>query len=134
MNFEDKVVYQVYPKSFYDSNNDGIGDLNGITEKLDYIKYLGADYIWITPFFISPQRDNGYDVADYCNIDPAYGTMEDFDRLSAEAKKRGIGIMLDMVFNHTSTEHKWFKKALAGEKKFQDFYIFKKGEKGKSSY
>lgn len=130
MNFEDKVVYQVYPKSFYDSNNDGIGDLNGITEKLDYIKYLGADYIWITPFFISPQRDNGYDVADYCNIDPAYGTMEDFDRLSAEAKKRGIGIMLDMVFNHTSTEHKWFKKALAGEKKFQDFYIFKKREKG----
>lgn len=130
MNFEDKVVYQVYPKSFYDSNNDSIGDLNGITEKLDYIKYLGADYIWITPFFISPQRDNGYDVADYCNIDPAYGTMEDFDRLSAEAKKRGIGIMLDMVFNHTSTEHKWFKKALAGEKKFQDFYIFKKGEKG----
>jgi len=130
MNFEDKVVYQVYPKSFYDSNNDSIGDLNGITEKLDYIKYLGADYIWITPFFISPQRDNGYDVADYCNIDPAYGTMEDFDRLSAEAKKRGIGIMLDMVFNHTSTEHKWFKKALAGEKKFQDFYIFKKREKG----
>lgn len=130
MNFEDKVVYQVYPKSFYDSNNDGIGDLNGITEKLDYIKYLGADYIWITPFFISPQRDNGYDVADYCNIDPAYGTMEDFDRLSAEAKKRGIRIMLDMVFNHTSTEHKWFKKALAGEKKFQDFYIFKKGKKG----
>lgn len=130
MNFEDKVVYQVYPKSFYDSNNDGIGDLNGITEKLDYIKYLGADYIWITPFFISPQRDNGYDVADYCNIDSAYGTMEDFDRLSAEAKKRGIGIMLDMVFNHTSTEHKWFKKALAGEKKFQDFYIFKKREKG----
>lgn len=130
MNFEDKVVYQVYPKSFYDSNNDGIGDLNGITEKLDYIKYLGADYIWITPFFISPQRDNGYDVADYCNIDPAYGTMENFDRLSAEAKKRGIGIMLDMVFNHTSTEHKWFKKALAGEKKFQDFYIFKKREKG----
>ncbi|STO31949.1 Trehalose-6-phosphate hydrolase [Fusobacterium necrogenes] len=132
MNFEDKVVYQIYPKSFYDSNNDGIGDLNGITEKLDYIKYLGVDYIWITPFFISPQRDNGYDVADYCNIDPTYGTMEDFDRLSAEAKKRGIGIMLDMVFNHTSTEHKWFKKALAGEKKYQDFYIFKKGEKGNS--
>ena len=129
MNFENKVVYQIYPKSFYDSNNDGIGDLNGITEKLDYIKYLGVDYIWITPFFVSPQRDNGYDVADYCNIDPTYGTMEDFDRLSAEAKKRGIGIMLDMVFNHTSTEHKWFKKALAGEKKYQDFYIFKKGEK-----
>lgn len=130
MNFEDKVIYQIYPKSFYDSNNDGIGDLNGITEKLDYIKHLGVDYIWITPFFISPQKDNGYDVADYCNIDPTYGTMEDFDRLSTEAKKRGIGIMLDMVFNHTSTEHKWFKKALAGEKKYQDFYIFKRGEKG----
>ena len=129
MNFENKVVYQIYPKSFYDSNNDGIGDLNGITEKLDYIKHLGVDYIWITPFFVSPQKDNGYDVADYCNIDPTYGTMENFDRLSAEAKKRGIGIMLDMVFNHTSTEHKWFKKALAGEKKYQDFYIFKKGEK-----
>lgn len=129
MNFENKVVYQIYPKSFYDSNNDGIGDLNGITEKLDYIKHLGVDYIWITPFFVSPQKDNGYDVADYCNIDSTYGTMEDFDRLSAEAKKRGIGIMLDMVFNHTSTEHKWFKKALAGEKKYQDFYIFKKGEK-----
>lgn len=129
MNFEDKVVYQIYPKSFYDSNNDGIGDLNGITEKLDYIKYLGVDYIWITPFFVSPQNDNGYDVADYCNIDPIYGTMEDFDRLSAEAKKRDIGIMLDMVFNHTSTEHRWFKKALAGEKKYQDFYIFKKREK-----
>lgn len=129
MNFENKVVYQIYPKSFYDSNNDGIGDLNGITEKLDYIKHLGVDYIWITPFFVSPQKDNGYDVADYCNIDPTYGTMEDFDRLSAEAKKRGVGIMLDMVFNHTSTEHKWFKKALAGEKKYQDFYIFKKGEK-----
>lgn len=129
MNFENKVVYQIYPKSFYDNNNDGIGDLNGITEKLDYIKHLGVDYIWITPFFVSPQKDNGYDVADYCNIDPTYGTMEDFDRLSAEAKKRGIGIMLDMVFNHTSTEHKWFKKALAGEKKYQDFYIFKKGEK-----
>ena len=92
MNFEDKVVYQIYPKSFYDSNNDGIGDLNGITEKLDYLKYLGVDYIWITPFFVSPQRDNGYDVADYCNIEPMYGTMEDFDRLSLEAKKRGIGI------------------------------------------
>lgn len=129
MNFEDKVVYQIYPKSFYDSNNDGIGDLNGITEKLDYLKYLGVDYIWITPFFVSPQRDNGYDVADYCNIEPMYGTMEDFDRLSLEAKKRGIGIMLDMVFNHTSTEHKWFKKALSGDKKYQDFYIFKKGEK-----
>ena len=129
MSFKDKVVYQIYPKSFYDSNNDGIGDLNGITEKLDYLQYLGVDYIWITPFFISPQKDNGYDVADYYNIDPLYGTMEDFENLVSEAKKHGIEIMLDMVFNHTSTEHEWFKKAISGEKKYQDYYIFKKGEK-----
>lgn len=129
MSFKDKVVYQIYPKSFYDSNNDGIGDLNGITEKLDYLQYLGVDYIWITPFFISPQKDNGYDVADYYNIDPFYGTMEDFENLISEAKKHGIEIMLDMVFNHTSTEHEWFKKAISGEKKYQDYYIFKKGEK-----
>ena len=129
MSFKDKVVYQIYPKSFYDSNNDGIGDLNGITEKLDYLQYLGVDYIWITPFFISPQKDNGYDVADYYNIDPLYGTMEDFENLISEAKKHGVEIMLDMVFNHTSTEHEWFKKAISGEKKYQDYYIFKKGEK-----
>ena len=129
MSFKNKVVYQIYPKSFYDSNDDGIGDLNGITKKLDYLQYLGIDYIWITPFFISPQKDNGYDVADYYNIDPIYGTMEDFENLIAEGKKRGIEIMLDMVFNHTSTEHKWFKKAISGEKKYQEYYIFKKGEK-----
>lgn len=128
MKFEDKVIYQIYPKSFYDTNNDGIGDLKGITEKLDYLKFLGIDYIWITPFFTSPQKDNGYDVADYCNVDPIYGTLEEFEKLSFEAQKRGIGIMLDMVFNHTSTEHKWFKKALDGEKKYQEFYIFKEGK------
>lgn len=130
MGFEDKVIYQIYPKSFYDSNNDGFGDLKGIAKKLDYLKFLGVDYIWITPFFVSPQKDNGYDIADYCNIDPRYGTMEDFDFLSREAKKRGIKIMLDMVFNHTSTEHEWFKKAVAGDKKYQDFYFFKEGEEG----
>ena len=88
MVFEDKVIYQIYPKSFYDSNNDGLGDLKGITEKLDYLKFLGVDYIWLTPFFISPQNDNGYDIADYYNIDSRYGTMEDFENLSREAKKR----------------------------------------------
>ncbi|MGY0395125.1 alpha,alpha-phosphotrehalase [Fusobacterium sp. SYSU M8A802] len=129
MQFEDKVVYQIYPKSFYDSDNDGIGDLKGITKKLDYLKFLGIDYIWITPFFVSPQKDNGYDVADYCNIDSIYGTLEDFEKLSFEAQKRNIGIMLDMVFNHTSTEHSWFKKALSGDKKYQEFYIFKKSKK-----
>ena len=130
MGFEDKVIYQIYPKSFYDSNNDGLGDLKGIADKLDYLKFLGVDYIWITPFFVSPQKDNGYDIADYCNIDPRYGTMEDFDFLSREAKKRGIKIMLDMVFNHTSTEHEWFKKAVAGDKRYQNFYFFKEGEEG----
>lgn len=128
MNFEDKVIYQIYPKSFYDSNSDGLGDLKGITEKLDYLKFLGVDYIWLTPFFISPQNDNGYDIADYCNIDSRYGTMEDFENLSREAEKRNIKIMLDMVFNHVSTEHSWFKKALAGDKKYQDFFFFKEGE------
>ena len=86
--FKKSVVYQIYPKSFYDTNGDGWGDLKGITAKLDYIKTLGADYIWITPFFVSPQKDNGYDVEDYYRIDPRYGSMEDFEELCAEAKKR----------------------------------------------
>ena len=125
--FKDKVVYQIYPKSFMDSNGDGFGDLKGVTAKLDYLADLGVDYLWLTPFFPSPQRDNGYDVADYRAIDPRYGTMEDLEELIREADKRGIGLMLDMVFNHTSTEHAWFQRALAGEKKYQDYYIFKNG-------
>ena len=125
--FKDKVVYQIYPRSFKDSNGDGFGDLKGITEQLDYLETLGIDYIWITPFFISPQRDNGYDVADYRNVDKRFGTMEDFEELSREAKKRNIGIMLDMVFNHTSTEHEWFQKALAGDEKYQNYYMFVDG-------
>ena len=127
--FKKSVVYQIYPKSFKDSNGDGLGDLRGIIEKLDYLKDLGVDYIWITPFYISPQRDNGYDVADYYNIDPRYGTMEDFEELVKESKYRNIDIVLDMVFNHTSTEHEWFKRALKGEEKYKNYYIFKKGEK-----
>lgn len=125
--FKDKVIYQIYPKSFRDTDGDGLGDLRGVTEKLDYIQFLGADYIWLTPFFISPQNDNGYDVADYLSVDPRYGTMEDFEELAREAKKRGIGLMLDMVFNHTSTEHEWFKKALAGDPEYMDYYIFRDG-------
>ena len=105
-----------------------MGDLRGIIEKLDYIKELGADYIWMPPFFVSPQKDNGYDVEDYYNIDPRYGTMEDFEELSAEAKKRGIGLMLDMVFNHTSSRHEWFRRALAGDEKYKNYYIFRKGK------
>ena len=126
-NFKDKVVYQIYPKSFHDSNGDGFGDLKGVTQKLDYLADLGVDYIWLTPFFPSPQRDNGYDVANYRAVDSRYGTMDDLDELIREADKRGIGLMLDMVFNHTSTEHDWFQKALAGDKKYQDYYIFKDG-------
>ena len=126
--FHDKVIYQIYPKSFCDSNGDGIGDINGITSKLDYLKDLGVDYIWSTPFFKSPQNDNGYDVADYLFIEPMFGTMEDVDRLIREADKRGIGLMFDMVFNHTSTSHEWFQKALAGDPKYQAYYIFKDGD------
>ena len=125
--FSNKVIYQIYPKSFKDSNGDGIGDFRGVAEKLDYLKDLGVDYLWLTPFFVSPQRDNGYDVADYRNIDPMFGTMEDLDNLIAEGEKRNIGLMFDMVFNHTSTSHEWFRRALAGEKKYQDYYIFKEG-------
>ena len=126
--FKKSVVYQIYPKSFYDTNGDGLGDLKGVTAKLDYIKELGVDYIWMTPFFVSPQKDNGYDVEDYYNIDPRYGTMEDFEELAAEAGKRGIKLMLDMVFNHTSDRNQWFQKALAGDEKYKNFYIWKKGK------
>ncbi len=125
--FRDKVVYQIYPKSFYDTDGDGLGDLRGVTAKLDYLQELGVDYLWLTPFFPSPQRDNGYDVADYRAIDPRFGTMADLEELIAQADKRGIGLMLDMVFNHTSTEHEWFQRALAGDPEYQAYYIFKEG-------
>ena len=131
--FKKSVVYQIYPKSFCDTNGDGFGDLKGVTSKLDYLKELGVDYIWMTPFFISPQKDNGYDVENYYEIDPRYGTMEDFEELSREAKKRGIDLMLDMVFNHTSDRHEWFQKALAGEEKYKKYYIFKKGKEDGSA-
>lgn len=127
MNFNDKVIYQIYVKSFMDSNGDGLGDIAGITSRLSYLEKLGVDYLWLTPVFVSPMNDNGYDVADYRKIDPSFGTMEDLENLIKEAKKRGMGIMLDMVFNHTSTAHEWFQKALLGDPKYKDYYIFKKG-------
>ena len=111
--FRKSTVYQIYPKSFCDTNKDGLGDLRGVIGKLDYIKELGADYIWLTPFFVSPQNDNGYDVEDYYNIDPRYGTMADVEELIAEADKRGIGLMFDMGFNHVSTRHEWFLRGKA---------------------
>ena len=125
-----KVVYQIYPKSFQDTDGDGFGDLRGVIEHLDYLAELGVDYLWITPFFTSPQYDNGYDIADYRNIDPRYGTMEDFDELVREAAKRGMYLMVDMVLNHTSTKHEWFQKALKGDPKYRNYYIFKKGKNG----
>ena len=124
--WHDKIVYQIYPKSFKDTNGDGIGDLKGIIEKLDYLKELGVDILWITPFFTSPMVDNGYDVADYCDIDPLFGTMEDMNTLIEETKKRDMYIMIDIVANHTSNEHRWFKEALKGkESPYYDYYIFR---------
>ena len=123
--FRNSVVYQIYVRSFCDGNGDGIGDLAGITKKLPYIKELGAEYVWITPFYRSPMRDNGYDVADYYSVDPLFGTMEDAEEMLREADRLGLKLMFDMVFNHTSTEHEWFQKALTGDPKYMDYYIFK---------
>ena len=124
--WQDKIVYQIYPKSFYDSNNDGIGDIPGITAKLDYLKDLGVDILWLTPCFLSPMKDNGYDVSDYRAINPMFGTMEDMEALIEEANKRGMYIMLDIVANHTSDQHEWFKQALEGkDNPYRDYYIFK---------
>ncbi|MGB4444268.1 MAG: alpha-amylase family glycosyl hydrolase, partial [Dethiobacteria bacterium] len=127
------VFYQVYPRSFYDSNGDGIGDLAGIIEKLDYLNdgtpgSLGIDAIWFSPFFKSPEYDFGYDVADYCEIDPRFGTLEDFDRLVAEAHRRGIRVILDLVVNHTSHEHPWFKESRSSrDNPKRDWYIWRDG-------
>ena len=123
--FRSSVVYQIYPKSFYDSNGDGVGDLRGVIEKIPYIASLGVDHVWFNPFFPSPGRDNGYDISDYCAIDPAMGTMEDFEELVEALGAHGIGVMLDMVLNHTSTEHEWFRKALAGDERYQRYYYLR---------
>ena len=130
--FRNKVVYQIYPKSFKDSDGDGVGDLRGIIEKLDYLAELGVDYLWITPFFLSPQKDNGYDVADYTAIDPRFGSMEDFEELVSAAGKRGLKIMLDMVLCHTSDQHLWFQKALGGDETYRRYYILRDGRNKKS--
>lgn len=120
------VVYQVYPKSFQDSNGDGIGDLKGITSRLDYLKKLGIDAIWLSPVYQSPQVDNGYDISDYEAIDPQYGTMADMDELISEAKKRGIRIIMDLVINHTSDQHKWFIEARKSkDNPYRDYYIWR---------
>lgn len=125
--WKSKVVYQIYPKSFKDSNKDGIGDINGIIEELDYLKNLGVEVLWLTPIYVSPQNDNGYDIEDYYNIDKMFGTLEDFKNLLFETHKRGMKLIMDMVINHTSTSHMWFKEAIKGEDNpYHDYYIWRK--------
>ncbi|WP_280770461.1 alpha,alpha-phosphotrehalase [Salipaludibacillus daqingensis] len=120
------VVYQIYPKSFNDTMGNGVGDLQGIIDKLDYLNDLGVDVIWLTPIYESPQKDNGYDISDYYKIHEEYGTMEDFDRLLQEAHNRGLKVIMDIVVNHTSTEHRWFKEAeTSKENQYRDYYIWK---------
>ena len=126
------VIYQIYPKSFQDTTGNGRGDIKGIIQRLDYLQNLGVDAIWITPIYVSPQVDNGYDVADYCAIDPDYGTMGDFERLVQQAHQRNIRIIMDMVFNHTSTEHSWFKQAQQPNSEYHDYYIWRGKDENQS--
>lgn len=128
--WHDKVVYQIYPKSFMDSNNDGIGDIKGIISKLDYLEDLGVDILWLCPFFTSPMQDNGYDVADYKGINPMFGTMEDVDELIFELKKRNMDLMIDIVANHTSDQHQWFLESKKSkENPYRDYYVWRKEPK-----
>ncbi|MCQ2520155.1 MAG: alpha-glucosidase [Lachnospiraceae bacterium] len=129
--WKDAVFYQIYPRSFYDTNGDGIGDLKGIISKLDYLKELGIDCLWLSPIYDSPNDDNGYDIRDYRKIMSEFGTMEDFDELLFETHNRGMKLIMDLVVNHTSDEHEWFKKAVSGDPKYHDYYIFRKGSEDK---
>ncbi|WP_269147765.1 alpha-amylase family glycosyl hydrolase, partial [Vibrio coralliirubri] len=124
--WHDAVVYQIYPRSFLDSNNDGIGDLNGIISKLDYLKELGINVIWLSPVYQSPMDDNGYDISDYQAIAEEFGSMEDMQRLMDEPKKRDIKIVMDLVVNHTSDEHRWFEQARSSkDNPYRDYYIWR---------
>ena len=127
--WKNAVIYEIYPRSFQDSNGDGIGDLNGITRRLDYLQNLGVDAIWLTPCYPSPQVDFGYDISDYKNIDPQYGTLADLDRLVAEAEKHHIRILMDMVMNHTSDKHEWFIQSRSSrENPYRDWYMWHDGK------
>ncbi|MBB6145788.1 alpha-glucosidase [Silvibacterium bohemicum] len=129
--YKSALIYEIYPRSFQDSNGDGIGDLNGITSRLDYLKTLGVDAIWLTPIYPSPQVDFGYDISNYEDIDPQYGTLADFDHLIAEAKKRNIGIIMDLVLNHTSDKHPWFIQSKSSKSNpKRDWYVWKDGKAG----
>lgn len=126
--WKEAVIYQIYPKSFQDSDGDGVGDLPGIIRRLDYLQTLGVDALWLCPVFASPQADNGYDISDYCAIDPMFGTLDDMRALIREGKKRGIGTLLDLVLNHTSDQHRWFREALKGkDNPYHDYYIWRDG-------
>nr|WP_317282767.1 alpha-glucosidase [uncultured Sellimonas sp.] len=129
--WQDKVVYQIYPRSFQDSNGDGIGDLPGIISRLDYLEELGVDALWLSPVCKSPQDDNGYDISDYMDIDPMFGTIEDMEKLIKEADKRNIKIIMDLVLNHSSDEHKWFQEAKKSkDNPYHDYYVWRDGEEG----
>lgn len=126
------VVYQIYPKSFMDADGDGIGDLQGIIQKLDYLADLGVDVLWLTPIYESPQKDNGYDISNYYAIDERYGSLEQFDLLIREARKRNLKIIMDIVVNHTSTEHEWFKRSRQSvDNEYRDYYIWKEPKEGR---
>lgn len=129
--WKEAVVYQIYPRSFCDSNGDGIGDIQGIISKLDYIRDLGVDIIWLSPVYQSPNDDNGYDISDYQAIMDEFGTMEDFDELLIKAHDRGLKIIMDLVVNHTSDEHKWFVESRKDrDNPYRDFYIWAEGKNG----
>lgn len=130
--WKNEVAYQIYPRSFKDTNHDGIGDIKGITEKLDYLENLGVTLLWLCPIYKSPMDDNGYDISDYYDINPEFGTMQDLEELIQEAKKKNIKIIMDLVINHTSDEHPWFKEAIANpDSPYRDYYIFKSSKDGK---
>ena len=128
--YKKAVVYQIYPRSFYDANNDGLGDIKGIIEKLDYLQELGVNCVWLSPIYDSPQKDNGYDISDYEGIYPPFGTMEDCKKMIDEMHKRGIKLIMDLVANHTSDKHMWFLEALKDKNSpYRDYYYIRKGKK-----
>lgn len=129
--WKERVVYQIYPRSFCDTNGDGVGDINGIISKLDVLEALGVGVLWLSPVYPSPNEDNGYDISDYCDIHPDFGTLEDFDRLVAEANARDIRIVMDLVINHTSNKHRWFEESRKGTEPYRDYYIWRDGKNGR---
>src|SRR3954449_6069251 len=130
--WKEAIVYQIYPRSFHDSNGDGIGDIKGITEKLDYLKNLGVDVIWLSPVYKSPNDDNGYDISDYQGIMDEFGTLVDWEELLAELHRRGIKLIMDLVVNHTSDEHPWFVEARKSrDNPYRDYYIWRRAKDGR---